>query len=179
MNEEELISLCRIGDANARKLLYTRTVNEVYRLVLRITGNEHDALDLTQNTYLLAFERIHQFKQNAAFSSWLYRIAYNEALQFLKASSRRTERTAAIDPPANDTESEVRLDTGLDLESAMAMLPVDDRGLLLLRYHAGLDYNAIADVLACPPGTVASRLNRARSRLAGVLEASYKCSEKK
>ncbi len=169
MSERELVELCRRGDRQAQRAIYDRTAEAIYRLALRMTRNADDAFDVAQDTYVRAFTRIQQFDGRSSLATWLHRIAVNEALQLLRR--RRNEQhhlrlIPAVEecettPPSDDRKA--------DLENAMADLPPTDRAILLLRYQQGLDYRQIAQALDCQPGTVASRLNRARTRLRALL----------
>ena len=109
--------------------------------------------------------------------TWLYRIAVNEALQF-----RRRAKLASVDPQtiAARTGRSRAPDSGtlrMDLEEALAALSPADRAILLLRYQEGLDYQAIGEITNLPLGTVASRLNRARARIRGLLKKDYGAQE--
>ncbi len=188
--ERDLIRQCREGDAQAQRELYDLTVERIYRLLLRLTRNEQDAFDLSQETYLRVFTKLDDFGGRSSFATWVYRIAVNEALQFLRRENRGQSRRQATGDPAarpraSDYASDQRMDSGaedrtisrLDLNDALDDLAPIERSILLLRYQEGLDYRAIAEITGCPEGTVASRLNRARSRLREKLAAGYGPSE--
>jgi len=170
MHDAELIERCRQGDRRAQHELYTRTAPRIHRLLLRMTRNADDAAELTQQTYLLAFSRISQFHGRSALATWVYRIAVTEGLQWLRrnrqpATPRPSEfldQSAASPAPDADLK--------LDMEDAMARLDPVDRVMLLLRYAAGEDYRAIAEIVNCAEGTVASRLHRARQRLRAIYQ---------
>ena len=174
MDDETLIQNCQRGDREAQRELYDRTVNSVYRLLLRMTRNTEDAFDLAQETYIRAFEHIGQFRGGASIETWLYRIAANEALQFLRR--RKTELSAlgglqvALASGRSNPEP---LATRVDVTDALGRIEPNERLILLLRYVQGLDYRSIASVLECAEGTVASRLNRARARLRQLLSEGY------
>ncbi len=135
--------------------------------------NTDDAFDLAQDVYLKAFAQIDKFDGRSAIATWLYRIAVNEALQFLRRVNIARERlqqmgvAATVEPHGNGA------DARLDVEGSLATVAPTDRALLLLRYQEGLDYRSIADALGCAEGTVASRLNRARERLRVLLKGGY------
>lgn len=177
MTEPELIDRCREGDRHARHELYQRTCDRIYRLVLKMTGNRDDAFDVAQNVYLRAFEQIHRFQGRSSLFTWLYRIAVNEALQFLKRRNRTKARgtDAALDArPDPDVDART---TRWDINEALAALNPQDMAILLLRYHEERDYREIGRIIGCPPGTVGSRLNRARKRLRERLGKSYDLGE--
>ena len=173
MNERSLVKRCQAGDRQAQHQLYENTCVRIYRLLLRMTGNAEDAADLTQETYVKGLQRLDQFDGRSAITSWFYRIAVNEALQFRRRHGIGTTKQKEV-APIQPAESELpETDLRLDLEGALAELPADDRALLLLRYQEELDYSGIAEVLECAEGTVASRLSRARERLRDLLRKSY------
>lgn len=174
MNDKDLIERCRAGERSAQRQLYEQTSPRIYRLLLRMTGHEGDASDLTQETYVKGFQRFDQFDGRSAVASWFYRIAINEALQFRR---RRSVAAAKLVTMSRSQSCEASPPSGadlkMDLQDAMAALTPNDRALLLLRYQEGLDYRGMAEVLKCPEGTIASRLNRARDRLRDILRKSY------
>lgn len=170
VDEQRLISACQAGDRDAWREVYDRTVPRVYRLVFRMVRNADDAFDLTQDIYVRVFSGIGRFRRDCSLFTWVYRIAVNEALALLRR--RRVEeghqhegKNDALRQSVNPSEPADRL----DVRSALAALDDEDRTILLLRYDHGLDYQAIAQLLDCAEGTVASRLNRARQRLRAVL----------
>lgn len=172
MIDRDLVERCRRGDREAQHEVYSRTAERVYRLVLRIAGHADDAFDIAQETYVRAFTRIAQFDGRSSFPTWLCRIAVNEALQFQRKASGRAKRESnAAGNPVDRTDNSP--DTRLDVRGALAQLPQADRAILLLRYQEGLDYQTIAEALDCEPGTVGSRLNRARERLRDFLKTGY------
>jgi RNA polymerase sigma-70 factor (ECF subfamily) len=181
MTEAEIHAGCRRGDRQAQQDLYTRTVQRIHRLLVRMTRNADDAAELTQQTYLRAFTRIDQFDGRSALATWLYRIAVTEGLQWLRRNRR--DDAPVVTPlveqaAAGDPAFQARLgDLKLDMNEALYRLDPIDRTMLLLRYDAGEDYRAIAQIVDCAEGTVASRLHRARERLRGLLEASYQPGE--
>ncbi len=172
VTEAELMEGCRRGEREAQRELYARTADRTYRVLLRMTRNADDAFDLAQETYLRAFERMGQFKGTSSLGTWVYRIAVNEGLQFLrrrKTGIGAVERRAALAEQANGASA---ADSRLDLAEAIDRLPDAERTLVILRHFEELDYAEIARVMEIPAGTVASGLNRARRMLREMLEAS-------
>lgn len=177
MIEYELIERCRRGERSAQHEIYTRTVERVYRLVLRITGNRDDAFDLTQETYVRAFTRADQFDRRSSFETWLCRIAINQALQNQRREALGDRATASMNGRNTTPTTNPAHDQRIDVEDALIQLPEADRALLFLRYQEGLNYAAIAESTGYPPGTVASKLNRARERVRELLKKSYAAPE--
>lgn len=177
MTDAELIKGCKRGDREAQQELYVRTSEKIYGLLLRMTRNPDAAFDLAQDAYLRAFSRIGQFNGESSLATWLYRIAVNEALQFL----RRKKPLELVKRSENEFPTGVddaeKIDARLDLDEALRRMYPEDRAILLLRYQEGLDYRDIAAVLDCPAGTVASRLNRARHSVRELLAGAYETVE--
>ncbi len=181
MNQDEsaLIARCCDGDREAQHELYDQTVTRIHHLLLKMTGNAEDAVDVAQNTYIKAFAAIERFDGRSAIVTWLYRIAVNEALQFLRRNKREQRKreqlagTVAHSQESRNPGSVERSTMKMDVAAALEDMAPDDRAILLLRYQEGLDYDALAEVLDCPAGTIASRLNRARRRIREKLEKDY------
>lgn len=177
MTEDQIVQGCRCGDREAQRALYALTSDRVYRLVLRMTRNEDDAFDLAQDAYLRAFERIDQFDGSSTIATWIYQIAINEALQFLR---RRRTRERGLRSHERALKSELQVeepDTRLDVQEAVACLPDAERALVVLRYFEGFDYAEMGQILGKPPGTIASGLNRARESLRRLLRGERSLAE--
>ena len=179
MDETALIERCRARDREAQRELYEEYSRRIYNLALRMTRNADDAFEIAQDTFVRVFERIDSFDRRSQFGTWLHRIATNEALQLLRRRKIRqkhlrlfteTRPVHTDENPATDYQ---------DLEEALARLTDEARAILLLRYQEGLDYAAIAEVFDCRPGTVASRLSRARAELRRNLDDSGATTEEK
>lgn len=171
LTEEELVEGCRRGDPEARRELYVRTADAIYRLLLRMTQEPETAADLTQDTYIRVFQNIDRFEGAASLSTWIYRIAVNEARQHFRRRKRQDE-ILREELPRPEEVSQGRQETAalqMDVRAALERLPDEERTLIVLRYFEGLDYARIAQVLGKPAGTVASGLNRARRMLEGHL----------
>ena len=173
MDESGLIERCRAEDREAQRQVFAKTSVRIYRLLLRMTGNPDDAEDLTQETYVKGFRSFEQFDGRSAVASWFYRIAVNEALQFRRRQGTGRLRLQQIAPTQPGEAEPTDADLRIDLEGALAELPSDERALLLLRYQEEMDYRRISALLDCAEGTVASRLNRAREKLRGILRKNY------
>ncbi|MBN2584640.1 MAG: sigma-70 family RNA polymerase sigma factor [Planctomycetes bacterium] len=169
MEQAGLMDACRRGDRSAQHELYKRYGERIYRLTLRLAGNAQDAFDLTQETFIRAFQRISAFDGRSGVGTWLYRIATNEALQlFRKRGTEQrhlrvlAEQRSVAANPGSATDSP-------DVDGALAQLSGPHRAILILKYQEGLSYEEIAEVLEIAPGTVASRMNRARAELRAIL----------
>ncbi len=136
----------------------------------RITGHPDDALDATQEALLAVTRGIHRFDGRSRFSTWVYRVATNAALDELRRRRRRPEPTETLPEPGGDAPSMTDgVDARIDVDAALAQLPEEFRVAVVLRDLADLDYAEIAEILEIPPGTVRSRISRGRAALAAVL----------
>ncbi len=173
-SEQDMIEGCRRGDPEAQRNLFEHTSGNVFRLLFRMTGSKDDAFDLSQETYLKGFAQIEKFEGRSSIATWLYRIAVNEALQFLRRAETARLKLEKCAKGSNNGKCPIETtNVRLDVQAALARVDASDRAVLLLRYQDGLDYRAIADILGSAEGTVASRLNRARDRLRENLRKSY------
>ncbi len=177
--EQALVEACRRQDRSAQRQLYDLTSEKIYRLMLRMTRNADDAFDLTQDAYVRVFTQIEQFDGRSSLATWVYRIAVNQALQFLRRARTGREKLEVVRQTASASIDDQRHITRIDVRGVLATLEADEQAILLLRYHEGHSYQEIAEVLECAEGTVASRLNRARQKLKDRLSASYGPSEEK
>ena len=139
------------------------------RLAFRLLGDSGRMDDVLQEAYARAFRALPRFRGDSSLETWLYRIVYNACVDDL----RRRREHETLDEwddrlAANRTDIEERL----DLAAALASLPPELRAVVLLIDAEGLGYAEAADVLGVPPGTVASRLSRARSHLQSVLKGA-------
>jgi len=172
MDEADIIARCRRGDRRAQRALYDRHADRVYRIALQLTRDEHDAFDVAQETFIRAFERIGSFDGRSRLGTWLYRIATNEALQLFRRRDTERRHLRAVGELRNHATRPEFHAARHEIDDAMEMLSDDRRAILVLRYQEGLSYDEIAEILEIAPGTVASRLNRARADLRELLGES-------
>jgi RNA polymerase sigma-70 factor (ECF subfamily) len=165
----ELASAAARGDRAALEVLLERHVDRVHAVCRRILGRPEDALDATQEALISVTRSIARFDGRAAFTTWLYRVATNAALDELRRRERRPRPVEEIgDVPASGGGA-AAVDARLDVDAALATLPEEFRVAVVLRDLCDLDYAEIADVLGIPPGTVRSRIARGRAALATAL----------
>jgi RNA polymerase sigma-70 factor (ECF subfamily) len=138
------------------------------RLAFRLLGDRERMDDVLQEAYARAFRALPRFRGSAAIGTWLYRIVYNACLDELRRSGARKEVSLDEWRERVPIRGE-RVEERLDLEAALAALPVELRAVVLLVDADEMSYDEAAEVLGIPPGTVASRLSRARDALKGAL----------
>jgi len=163
-----LVAECRKGDRGAFDELVKRYRAPIFNLALRILGNSEDAMDVTQNTFLKAYERLDQFDASRRFFTWLYGIGVHEALNWKQSARRSVALAADLEVPSADPGAEAELlrrEAGSRVLRALATLRPEDRALITLRHFRGLGYDEMAEVLSIPSRLVKSRLFSARQRL--------------
>lgn len=171
------------GDTNAFEELVLEYQTRVYNIALRMTGNEDDACDLSQDVFFKAYRSLRSFRGDSSFGSWLYRMTANMSIDHLRKTKRRREEPLSL---PDDEEGEVRIREIPDLRyepqselerkelretvlRGLDQLPEEQRLILVLRDVDGLSYTEIADTLKIELGTVKSRIFRARARLTNLL----------
>ncbi len=160
----EIVAACQQGDPAAQRRLYDASHQNVYRLVVRMVGVQ-DAADVTQQVFLQAFRKIGQFSGRSQFGTWVYRVAVNESLQYLRKSKRSRMQSLEQEPTDRSPDGHKKIENQELLEQALAQLEPGLRSTFLLREVEGLSYGDIARAIEIPEGTVGSRLNRARREL--------------
>lgn len=175
-NDHSLISRCRAGDVDAFGGLVLRYQDRLYATLVHLLGSLEDARDVTQDAFVLAFEKLGTFRGDSAFYSWLFRIAYNAAMTRKRKERRRpssieTARTERGAEPSDhrldaDPSSAMHSDERQQMvQEALAELGEDYRTAIVLKEIDGLRYDEIAEIVGCPIGTVRSRIHRARHEL--------------
>lgn len=184
MTEEELLRKAAKGDEDAFAQLMEAHQGKVYGLILRLTGSVEDALELSQETFFNAWRGLPNFHFDSRFSTWLYRLATNVAIDFLRKEKRR--RSVNVTSLSNDEDDGQRLleipderftphqeaekrELQTMVRQGMEQLSYEHRQVLLLREISGLSYAEIAEKLELEEGTVKSRIARARMALKGIL----------
>lgn len=183
-DDSTLLAAARAGDRDALDQLLRRHHDRVHAVCRRIAGATRDADDATQEALIRIVRGLDSFDGRSKFSTWVYRIATNTALDELRKRDRRPRLHREFEGNEGHDGSGDTLDDGptgqadplahrhiegvvdrLAIDAALAELPDDYRAAVVLRDVADLDYDEIADVLGIPIGTVKSRIARARARL--------------
>jgi RNA polymerase sigma-70 factor (ECF subfamily) len=176
-HDEHLVRRFLAGDPTAFGTLVERHQTRVYNVCLRILGDPEDASDAAQDTFVAALRKLAQFRGDAAFTTWLHRVAVNACYDILRARRRRPvlhlardegdDRTPEPGPPVADHAD--RVAGTIDAAAALALVPEEFRIALVLADVQDLPYDQIARVLDVPVGTVKSRVHRGRLALAKAL----------
>lgn len=167
VSDAELIARVQAGDAAGEREFYDRHVDRVYRLVYRMAGRADLAQEWTQDTFVRAFDRIGQFRGDAAISSWLHAIAVSVTLNGLRTHKRRESRSASLEdavsvghwPKDSEPDLKDRMRTAIDA------LPSGTRTVFVLHDVEGFTHEEISERLGVAVGTSKSQLSRAREKL--------------
>lgn len=179
--DEALIERALGGDESAYTVLMERYADLVYSVVVGIVRNETDAADVAQEAFVRAFRALPRFRGDSKFSSWLYRIAVNRSLSFLKRRRRRGEtvdiglgphiEASALDGTAGSDPEQLVLDEEFArlVREAVGLLPPKYRAAVTLFYIEERSYRETARTLGIPVGTLKTHLHRARALLKEIL----------
>ena len=167
--DRELIRRYLAGDVDAFEALMQAHENRVFSICLRMMRDRDAALDATQETFLTVLRKADRYKEQAAFSTWLYRVTVNTCYDQLRRAKRRRIEPIPdhIDPPdpkSGDALNAVELRP--EIERALGLIPPDFRAAVVLVDLEGMSLEGAADTLGVPIGTVKSRVFRARRQLA-------------
>ena len=173
VDDGDLLRRALEGDDRAFSTLLGRHEDRIFALALRMTGSRADALDATQEAFILAFRRASSFRGESAFSTWLYRIAINACKDFIRKRSRSagllgSEGVVEEADPHLPVDDQVAL--RLDVAQALAELSDEYREAVVMYDIGGVSYEEIAGVAGVAIGTVKSRISRGRRQLAKLLE---------
>ena len=177
--EDELVAAAQRGGRRQLEDLLRSQHDRMYAVCRRLTGNDADAADATQEALLAVVRGLGGFDGRSRFSTWTYRVAVNASLDELRRRRRRPEPGLPEDrgdapagpavarfPGGGSGDEDVEAVAGrLDIDAALMRLSPEFRAVVVLRDLCGLDYAEIGEVLDLPPGTVRSRISRGRAAL--------------
>ena len=174
-DELALVERCRQGDLGAFEELYRAHAGRLYGVAFRMLGNAADAEDLLQEIFLAAHRKLDSFRGESALGTWLYRLAVNLCLDYLRS---RTGRAIQVTDPLDDEPVVAeaggrglaeRTVSKMDLERALAQLPEGCRTAFILHDVEGLEHREVAAVMGIAEGTSKSQVHKARLRLRQLL----------
>ena len=173
-DQENIIARARRGDADAFEQLVIAYRDPVFRLALRMCGNEADADEAAQEAFLAAWRGLPNFRGDSKFSTWLYQLTTHAAIDLMRRQKRQIAaeditEVSAPDPAPGPQQQAERAETRQAVRDALLRLTPEYRQIVTLRFLQELSYEEIGAALDLPSGTVKSRLNRARARLKEIL----------
>jgi RNA polymerase sigma-70 factor (ECF subfamily) len=163
VEDADLIRQAARGSVESYNLLVSRWEKRVYNYLLRITANREDALDLTQDVFLKAYQNLRKLEDPGRFAPWLYRIAHNEAYSMFRKRRPETD-VDELEPEATETKVTVGgssvfpMELSLAVAGALERLSPDQREAVVLKVYQGFKFEEMAEILSCPVSTVKSRL---------------------
>ena len=165
--ERTLIERAMGGDAPAQRALYDAHVDRIYRLTFRMTGQDHVARELTQDTFVRAFAGLKEFRGDAAFGTWLHSIAVSLALNEIKRRKRAAGREAPLEEALTMSNATPMSDPILreKLMRAVDALPDGCRAVFMMHDAEGFTHEEIASALGVTAGTSKAQLSRGRAKL--------------
>jgi RNA polymerase sigma-70 factor, ECF subfamily len=181
-SDEELVALSMSGDAESFNQLMLRWERPIYALAYRVIGREEEARDVVQETFLRAYRGLRNFRGQAKFSSWIYRIALNLCRDWIRRERRApiavmpegvdlAELAAERQPTESIEDLVARKDMSRVVARAMARLPEEQRTAIILKEYHGMTFQEISDLQGCPLSTVKTRLYQGLSVLRRHLES--------
>jgi len=180
-NDFQLVQKAKAGSQKAFADLMQRYKDSIYFMSLKMVNNKEDAMDITVETFAKAFEKLDKYQPEYAFSTWLFRVATNNCIDFLRKKKLNTvsidnmideddDRPMQIKSDTlNPEESSIKKQQSEELKLLIESLPPRYRNLLTLRYFDELSYEEIAQQLDLPLGTVKAQLFRAKYLLGNII----------
>lgn len=186
-NDFNLVCRAKDGDQKAYAELMQRYKDSIYFMALKMVNNKDDAMDLTVETFGKAFENIEKYKPDFAFSTWLFRIATNNCIDFIRKKRLNVVSLQTLSEEDSDDrqlqvasdnlnpeETSIKKQESEKLKNIVEQLPMRYRTLIILRYYDELSYEEIAQQLDIPLGTVKAQLFRARDLMSNIMNRRKK-----
>ncbi|MFZ2447365.1 MAG: RNA polymerase sigma factor [Syntrophobacteraceae bacterium] len=184
-DDQNVIDSVLSGDTNAYAVLVERYQRQIFNMLVRMTGSIPDASDLSQDTFITAFEQLHRFEKGKRFFPWLYTIALNKSKNFLRrgrafprVSAEECELGSGLDYPGQQEEILcLKLDSNR-LPDALMKLPADYREALILRFREDLRMDEIAEALKISISGAKMRVHRGLGKLKELLDSKDRQSDR-
>lgn len=181
LSDNDLIRVVMEQNPEAYKILFKRYEKSLFVYIFHLVRNKDEVEDLLQNVFTKTYKNLHRFDLERKFSSWIYRISHNEAVNFIKRRSKRRlvsweDITTSKDKLITSVEAEdsaeifMHKEIAKEMDDALDMLPVKYKRILLLRYFNEYSYQQIGDILDKPVNTVGTLINRAKRKLVEVIK---------
>lgn len=179
LSDNQLVSSVRMREAYEE--LFARYQRKLFAYIFHLVGNKDEAEDILQNVFSKVYKNISDFDTSRKFSSWIYRIAHNEAINFLKRRNKRyivswedmNNSKDKLDTASNDEMPEERwehLEIVREVDKALKKLPEKYKQVLILRYFQEYSYEDIGHILKKPVNTIGTLINRAKGKLLEIVK---------
>lgn len=174
LSDEELVKLVQKGEDDAYSHVVERYQRKIYAYIMRLTNHRDEAHDIAQDVFLKAYKNLHRFDTDRKFSSWVYRIAHNESVNWLKKNTRvkmesievREENGRQVVSATDVEEEYMQKEESETVKSSINQLPARYREVMKMRYLKQLSYEEISGELKKPINTVGTLISRAKKKLA-------------
>lgn len=181
ISDNELIKIIKTRDAERYQEIILRYQGKLFAYLYRLIGNREEAEDLLQDVFIKAYRNMNSYDTKRKFSSWIYRIAHNEAVNHIKRKSLKKfislesvtstkDKLDSSSPEDNAEISWIRKETSQEVDEAIYRLPLKYRQVLILRYYTDKSYEEISDILGKPVNTVGTLIKRAKNKLSTELQ---------
>jgi len=157
VEDRDLVLRSRGGDVESYNRLVSRWEKRIYNYLLKLAGNREDALDLSQEVFLKAYQSLRKLDDPVRFSGWLFRIAHNEAYSLLRRRKPEVEVKDQPPPPTPGSRM-MPVETLLAVTNALGRLSDEQREAIVLKIYQGFKFEEMAQILDCPVSTVKSRV---------------------
>ncbi len=169
----ELIEEALNNDEDACQKILNLYKGRIFSYVYRVVRNYHDAEDITFDTFIKCFRSLASYDRSRSFSTWLFTIAHNQTIDFLRKSRQEYEYFDERHAVQNDFVEKYQTKKKIErIDRALAQLPPLDRELVILFHREEYSYQEIAEILKIPVTTIKTRLHRARKRLSDLVQES-------
>lgn len=180
-----LIKMIQKKNQAAYKEMVRRYQNKLFAYLYRLVGNKEEAEDILQNVFVKVYKNIKRFDTKRKFSSWIYRIAHNEAVNFLKKRSRRhvvsiedvettKDKLHTASLAKSPIDAWISKELKIEMQRALDKLPRKYKEALTLRYFLDKSYEEMSEILGKPVNTVGTLLNRAKKKLLEIIKKEWK-----
>jgi len=183
--DSELVEMIINVTPRAYRQIIKRYQTKLFSYLYRLIGNREETEDLLQNVFVKVYNNLDRFDRRKKFSSWIYRIAHNEAVNFLKKKGKKKfisleditttkDKLEISTSGKSPADSWIKKELKKEVEVAMEKLPAKYKEVLILRYFLDKSYGEMSEILGKPVNTVGTLLNRAKKKLLQVLGRSWK-----
>jgi len=179
-DDNGLIKLVRSGHPELYAEIVERYEKKLFSYIYRLVGNKEETEDILQNVFVKAYRNIKTFDIKRKFSSWIYRIAHNESINFLKKKNKKKfisweDIVASKDKMETKSDEKspidiwIRKESAIEVQEALEKIPEKYRKVLMLRYFSEKSYEKIGKIINSPVNTVGTLINRAKKKLMAVI----------
>lgn len=181
LGDNELVRIIRENNPEKYAEIIERYQGKLFAYLYRLVGSREEAEDLLQDVFLKAYKNLHSYDTDRKFSSWVYRIAHNEAVNHIKRRSLKrfipwedvTASRDKLEMSSDEADAQdvwIRKETSQEVDEAINRLPFKYKQVLVLRYYSDKSYEEISEILGRPVNTVGTLINRAKKKLSEELK---------